>query len=117
MSDIEELIEKLHSLNIQQRQAVSDLIEAITSNETHTPSCDTSVIASRKSGRATNSNFISSNGFPLASGDRVRILNNRKTGKSGDTAIVQKFNKKYVALVLDKNRSYTQRDSKNLELV
>lgn len=117
MSDVEELIRKIQALNIQQRRTVSDLIETITSNETHIPVSSPSVLVSRRSDRITNNRFISSKGHPLAIGDKVRILNNRKTGKSGDTATVLKFNKKYVALSLDKNRSYTQRDAKNLDLI
>ena len=117
MSDVEELIRKVQALNIQQRQTVSDLIEAITSNKAPIPVSSPSVLASRRSNRITNNQFISSKCHPLAIGDKVRILNNRKTGKSGDTATVLKFNKNYVALSLDKNHSYTQRDSKNLDLI
>ena len=112
MSDIDELVKKVHKLNIQQRKAVSDLIEAITTIES-----SEQAKASIGSKRTTNNCFITVNGAALAIGDRVRILNNKKTGKKGDTAIITKFNKRFVALSLTKNKSYTQRDSKNLELI
>lgn len=107
MSDIEELVKKIESLNLQQRRTVSDLIESIIANEA----------PPRSPTRITNPLFTSANGFHLAIGDRVVILNNRKTGKAGDTAVVLKFNKKYVALSLEKNQSHTLRDAKYLDLI
>ena len=117
MSDIEELVKKIESLNLQQRRTISDLIEAITSSDTPGPPSSTSAITPRTHNRIVNQRFTSANGFHLAIGDKVVILNNRKTGKVGDTAVILKFNKKFVALSLEKNHSYTQRAAKNLELI
>ena len=117
MSDIDNLIQKIHTLNIQQRKTVSEVIEAITSCESTTVEPKVIPTISTKPKRVVNDLFISSNGAALAVGDKVIILNNRKTGKKGDTAVITKFNKKFVALILTRNQSYTQRDAKNLELI
>lgn len=111
MSGIDDFIQKFNNLNISQQRLVSDLVEEITTKNEEQNVVPTSV------NRRPNHKFISSNNIPLAIGDRVRVLNSRKTGKHGDTAIVKKFNKLYVAIELDSNGSITQRAAKNLELV
>ena len=110
MSDTESFIEKFQNLNITQKRLVTDLIEEITSNnqQENTPIQPNQL-------RVINPKFVSFNGIQLAIGDKVRILNNRKSGKHGDIGTVNKFNKIYVAIKLSKNRSITQRASKHLE--
>ena len=105
----DDLIERIKALNINQKELVSKLIDEITSDTVKTAPILTNQIV--------NHNLPTKEGTPLAIGDRVRILNNRKTGKNGDIATIVKFNKIYVAIKLDKNRSHTQRSSKNLELI
>ena len=113
MSEIDELIAKTRKLSIHQRQLVLNLIDELTTKQ------DQGRINNRErntTDRESN-RFTCSKGRSLKIGDRVLILNNRKTGKRGDTARITKFNKTLVALVLDKNGSYTQRDRNNIEYI
>ena len=116
MDQTEELIKKLQNLSIEQQQLVNELIDELSNkSKNKSPPKVSSInsnLAISKSALRT-----SSNGVLLKIGDKVRILNNRKTGKVGDLATVLKFNKKYIALQLDRNGSHTQRDPKHLEFV
>ena len=107
MSDTQDIIERFQDLNINQQLQVANLISSFTTNNQRNSSEE----------RVPNSRFVSSNNVPLAIGDTVRILNNRKTGKQGDLAIVDKFNKLYVAIKLKKNNSIAQRAPKYLEYI
>ena len=107
MDDIEELVQKIYSLNIQQQQLVTDLVDEISASNQLSP----------QPPRHCNNNFRSSNGTSLTIGDKVKILSSRKTGKYGDTAVIIKFNKTLVAIELEENKSRTQRASKYLELL
>lgn len=110
MSSDDELIELFQRLNIEQRQLIRDVIEEIINTET-------TEVRTTQRDRITNPQFVSSDGTELAIGDRVQILSTRKTGRYGDFATIVKFNKKYVAIILEKNQSQTQRDSKYLRYI
>jgi len=113
MSNTEEIIRKFRNLNIHQQQLIDDLINEIN-NTNKEATVNTNTRSSANGDREPNYNFISSNGVALAVSDRVRLLNTRKTGRIGDFATVTKFGKKYVAVELERNGSYTQRASKYL---
>ena len=108
-NDTENLLRKIRELSIEEKQIVSDIIDQLATPAN--PSRPSEINQGAK-GRA-----ICAKGFVLQIGDRVRILNNRKTGKIGDTARITKFNKKFVALELESNKSYTQRDPKNISSI
>ena len=115
MSNIDELVQKIRNLNLQQQQLVTNLVDEIASSDTSdTLSTRTQVTQVT---RTQNVFFVSSNGAALSIGDKVRVLNTRKTGKHGDIATIVKFNRTLVAIQLRKNKSHTQRASKYLELV
>ena len=98
--------------SLQQKQLLTNLIDELST--TSDENKNTQPIDNHNH---NNSKFRSSNGFGLKVGDQVKISNRAKTGHYGDLARVIKFNKKFVALELEKNQSYTQRASKNLELL
>ena len=58
--------------------------------------------------------FLSCNKVELNIGDRVQLLNKRKTGACGDFGTVVKFHKQLVSVKLDKNNSVAKRLVKNL---
>lgn len=109
MSKIDELVQKIRNLNLQQQQLVANLVDEIAPSDI--PPTRNQVT------RTPNSSFVSSNGAALSIGDKVRILNTRKTGKHGDIATIIKFNRTLVAVQLHKNKSHTRRASKYLEPV
>ena len=117
MESTEAFIAKFEALSIKQQQLVTEIVDELTENHSIGSKEDNKehTNAHRRINRSANHNFISSNGIPLAIGDRVKLLSTRKTGKKGDTAEIIKFNKLYVAVKLEKNRSVTQRASKYLE--
>ena len=110
MENEDKLIEKFRNLNIQQQRIILNLVDEFA----ETPSNDTNVIErTRESKRKPiATQFRSVDGTEINIGDTVKILNDRKTGKTGDTGTVLKFNKKFVAIRLHKNRSFTQRAGK-----
>ena len=112
-NNVNELINKFNNLDISKQRIILDLVNNLSTEENQ----PRSKRQTARTDRIENINFRSNTGIPLAISDRVRILNSRKTGKSGDTAIVVKFNKLYVAVKLEKNGSVTQRSSKNLQLI
>ena len=116
MPHVDDIIEKFQRLNLEQKHLVEQLIDEISHNPDtlqHTPVTTRHTSEERRG----NSSFISANGIALAPGDKVRIITSRKTGKSGDIATITKFNKKFVAVKLDRNGSDTQRASKYLEFI
>ena len=116
MNEINSIIDKFEKLNIRQQQIVSDLIEELN-NQQETDTDQQIPIRRGNTDRRENHNFISSNGQPLAIGDRVQLLTTRKTGRRGELARVTKFNKLYVAIRLERNDSITQRASKYLKFI
>ena len=117
MSDINNIVNKLKTLSIDQKDLVSNLIDELNKTNNQSNETKQTTTKSRKTTTARNSQFISSNGINLAVGDTVKILSTRKTGKYGDLAIVRKCNTKYVAVQLKHNHSHTQRAAKNLEFI
>ena len=114
MSDTDDLVHRIRNLSINQQQLVHDLVDQLSTTQTKPRKTNTK---STEIKTERNKVGISVNGDTLNIGDRVRILNNRKTGKIGDFATVIKFNKKLVSVQLEKNKSHTQRSSKYLQLV
>jgi len=114
MDETEDLVRQFEGLNIEQRQLVRDLIREITANNNNTETNTDHRNQDEQRDRFPNNKFISSDGTALSVGDKVQILTTRKTGRYGDTATVIKFNRKYVAVKLDRNNSITQRDCKYL---
>jgi len=117
MNEAEDLIQQFRNLNINQKQLIRDIVQELTSaNENNNEDSinQQENNNTRRNVRIPRDDFISSDGTPLAIGDKVQILSTRKTGRYGDTATIVKFNKKYVAIELDRNNSITQRDSKYL---
>ena len=114
MDETEDLVRQFEGLNIEQQQLVRDLIREITSNNNNIETNTDHRNQQERPNRTPNDRFISSDGTALAIGDKVQILTTRKTGRYGDTATIIKFNRKYVAVQLDRNNSITQRDSKYL---
>ena len=112
-NSVDELVQKFNNLDLHKQQIVLDLVDNLQIEKQD----DSSHYKTTPVNRIENNRFRSQNGVSLSIGDRVRILNSRKTGKSGDTAIVVKFNKVYVAVKLEKNNSVTQRASKNLRFI
>ena len=112
MSDTEDLIRKIQKLSIHQKQIVINLVEDLSTKENQFQSTERVTTSQDKSKPPSNT---TSNGVKLSTGDKVCILNNRKTGKAGDIVTIIKFNKKYIALQLDRHGSYTHRDHKYLE--
>ena len=118
MNDINDVIAKLRKLNLEQQEQVAHLINDISeSNHKKNQSATRKANSHERTTRDANPHFISSNGIALARGDKVRVLSNRKTGKYGDIATVLRFNKTYVAIQLERNRSNTQRAPKYLEYI
>ena len=120
MNEAEELIQQFRNLNINQQQLIRDIVQELTSANEDTDVNNTNQQDRDHTPRNTRiprNDFVSSDGTPLAIGDKVQILSTRKTGRHGDTATVVKFNKKYVAVELDRNNSLTQRDSKYLRYI
>ena len=116
MDNINEVISKLHNLKLEQQQLVAKLITEISaSNQDYKAPSNRKRNDRNKSKRYENPHFISSNGVALAIGDKVRVFSNRKTGRYGDLAKVTQFNRTYVAIQLDRNKSNTQRAAKYLE--
>ena len=111
MSDTDDLVHRIRNLSINQHQLVQELVDQLSTTQTQSRITNTAEIQTEKQ------KFISANGVVLSIGDRVRVLNNRKTGKIGDFATVIKFNKTFVSVQLEKNRSRTQQASKYLQLV
>ena len=116
MNEAEELLQQFQNLSITQRQLVKDIVQELSNNNENNDEAYTD-IQERVQTRIPREDFVSADGTPLAIGDKVQILSTRKTGRYGDTATVIKFNKKYVAVELDRNRSITQRDSKYLRYI
>ena len=117
MKNIDEIISKLQQLDIHQQELVEHLIEELGSTQSRQAQTVPNNTINTPQQRIPNRHFISSNGVYLSIGDKVRILTNTKTGKNGDTATIVKFNKKYIAIRLDRNGSNTQRAASNLEYI
>ena len=103
--ETENLLRQIRELSIQDKKTVADIVDQLTVPSTSIPI---------NTNQSTNRRYVTADGIKLEIGDKVQILNNRKTGRIGDTARITKFNKKFVALELEKNKSCTQRDSKNI---
>ena len=102
------LLRKIRELSIQDKAIVAGIVKQLSTATIPTPT---------NNNKEKGGQYVTSDGIRLEIGDRVRILNNRKTGKIGDTARVTKFNKKFVALELERNKSHTQRDPKYIAFV
>ena len=87
------LIERIKSLNIHQKQLLSKLIDKIASDTNNNTS-------TRSVSRVANPHFVTSKGISVAIGDTFQVLNNRKTGKNGDIVTIVKFNKTFIAIQL-----------------
>ena len=117
MSNINDLVTKLQRLNLEQQHLVENIIDELNSSHNIDQQDRNNTATATQKHRESNNEFISSNRNTLAIGDTVKILNTRKTAKQGDIAKILKFNKKYVAVQLKRNKSHTQRLAKYLELV
>lgn len=122
-----ELILRIRSLSLQQRKVVSDVITELNNvpNEEPETSRDNEEATARRRTLGPNEDarllprqpkarFVDDAGISLSIGDRVRINNTRKHGKTGDLAEVVKFNRTYVAVEIFTNGVITQRSSNNL---
>lgn len=120
MSELDALVNKINNLSITNRNLISDLVDQLSNDGTAPEPREASVAPNtgvRRFPRRPNHNFISKNGVPLASGDRVEILTSRKVGREGDVAEVTHFNKTYVALRVLATGAGTQRASKYLHYI
>lgn len=132
----EDLVIRISKLTLNQRRLITEILDefALEDNIDNSGSSSSSSIPEpptdglrgtalgpnsgiRSVQRKPNFNFISANNCPLSIGDRVELLTTRVTGRSGDLAIVIKFNKKYVAVELVHNKAVTQRASKFLAFI
>ena len=108
-----ELIRKIQKLSIRDKHTVIGIVEQLERAAGYNKGPNTTIEGPNNTKKETNVTEV----FRFEIGDKVRILNNRKTGKKGDIAHITKFNKKFIALKLDKNNSYPQRESKNIEFI
>ena len=119
--NIDDLIQRIHQLDINQKRIISELVDELVDEDRSASTARGAAVAPnigiRTQPRRQNHNFISGNGTPLAIGDRVEILTTRKVGRAGDIAEVQKFNKKYVAVTILASGRSTQRDAKYLDFI
>ena len=83
MRRIDEVIKKFNTLNIEKQNIVLNIIDEISDPKDNENTSNKASSNAKSDSRASNSNFISADGVALAIGDRVRILNNRKTEKMG----------------------------------
>ena len=120
MSDLNKLINKINRLSINNRNLINELVDQLGEDTTTTTTRGESIAPNRgvrQLPRRPNHNYISRNGVPLAAGDRVEILSNRKVGRDGDIAEVSHFNKTYVAIRILATGANTQRASKYLDYI
>ena len=123
MSDIKELVSKINSLNIRQKRIIEEIVDEIIVQEEAQPTRDArgSTVAPNTGihtlPRQPSNRFITEQGVPLAIGDRVEILTTRRTGREGDIAEVQQFNRLYVAVRLLRNGANMQRAAKYLRFI
>ena len=123
MSDIEDLVTKISSLNIRQQNIIREIVDEIADqNDTQSNNSTRGSEVAPNRGvrtlpRVPNYKFISKGGIPLAVGDRVEIQTTRRTGRKGDIAEVEQFNKLYVAVRLLENGAPTQRAAKYLRFI
>ena len=118
MSSIDDIAQKFQHLNIDQKQIVTKLIEELSAKPYNNSPSTTNLHHTGINRSIEHDNkFISASGKTLATGDTVQILTNGRTGKTGDSATIQRLNKKYVAVKLHRNSSTTHRAAKNLEVI
>lgn len=121
----DDLINKIASLSINQREAIINIITELTN--TSVPSDKKSSQPKRKARAHTtarqisrgsaDTRFLDASNNPLKIGDRVEILTTRLTGRKGDTATVIKFNHQSVTIELSSNGSRTNRAARNLKVI
>lgn len=125
----DELITNLSKLTIHQRRLISEVVVELLQQDEQQESTTAQVtndsrgstlgpnLGSRRLPRAPNHQFVDTNSVPLSIGDRVEILNSRRTGKTGDIGEVTRFNRTFVAFRVARTGSIGQRASFNLRFL
>ena len=121
------LLSKLSKLNSKQLELIELLVGKLVFISSETPPDDQDAEYSNKSKDTESrrrskdlvlsnkdSRFISFNQVPLKVNDRVKLLNTRRVGYTGDIGQVAKLNKKYVSVKLERNGKTALRSSNNL---
>jgi len=111
------LLSKLSKLNSKQLELIESLVDELVFISSETPPNDQEAEYSNKSKDTESrkdSRFISFNQVPLEVNDRVKLLNTRRVGYTGDIGQVVKLNKKYVSVKLERNGKTALRSSINL---
>lgn len=130
MEDEQELIQSLRQLSINQQRLIKEVVAQLVAQErtSGTEAVDRqprtvrgSTLGTnhgiRRLPRATNQQFLDVDGKALALGDRVELLNSRRTGKTGDIGEVTKFNHSFVAFRVLRTGTIGQRASFNLRFI
>ena len=121
------LLSKLSKLNSKQLDLIESLVDELVFKSSETPPEDQEAEYSNKSKDTKSrrrskdlvlsnkdSRFISLNQVSLEVNDRVKLLNTRRVGYTGDIGQVTKLNKKYVSVKLERNGKTALRSSNNL---
>lgn len=133
MENEQDLINSIKRLSINQQRIIREVVEELAQQEdatirVSTPPPSTAASAGRGTSlgpntgirrlpRAPNYQFVDNTGTALALGDRVKILNTRRTGRIGDIAEITSFNKVFVAFRVRRTGTIGQRSSFNLQYI